>query len=193
MSKEKQHILDLINKIKLFGDNDAFIEINELYKNLCYNIAYSIYIYEDFEQDKNVVILESVKKYDPEKCAYGTYLANQIKYLCFKKRNELKVKPQLYASGLLIDQLDNNQSQEFLYDKNIEFNIDYEHDDNIKLVIDKVNSLNEDDRKLFYLRYNDGLSWRDVGKQMGMSGQAALNWHSKLIKQIRKDIPELID
>ena len=187
MSKEKPYILDLINKAKS-ADSTAFLELNELYKNLCYNIARSIYMYEDFELDKNAIMMESIRKYDPEKCIFGTYLANQIKFLCYKKRNELKVKPQLYPSGLLIDQLDNNKSQEMLYDRNIEYCHDYETNEALTIILDKVNHLDNDDRKLFELRYNDGLSWREVGKEMGMSGQAALNWHSKLIKKISRFI-----
>jgi DNA-directed RNA polymerase specialized sigma subunit len=63
----------------------------------------------------------------------------------------------------------------------------------MKIVIDKVNKLEEEEKRLFELRYSGGLSWREVGKEMGMSGQAALNFHNRLIKKIRKDIPELVD
>lgn len=190
MSNENPHILDLIDKVKKNNDDAAFLELNEIYKNLCYKIALSIYMYEDFELDKNAIFMDAIRRYDPEKqIKFATFLGTQIKYHCFNLRNKLKTSPKIYASGIMVNSDFDNTNTEFL---DFESYKKCEINDEYNFLHEKIQSLDEGEKKLIELRYfnPDKLGWRDIGKQLGMSGQAALNQCNRILKELRKDIPQ---
>lgn len=186
MSKEKPEILELVKKVKEENDNESFCRLVELYKNVFYKESHKICFVEDFEQIKDILLVEACQEYNPELSLFVTFLTNKIRYYLLRKINSQNNKPKLeYREAIYdCDFLNADMIQENSLDHKR-----YDNDVVISFLKDKIEDFDERTQKIFELRYYNSLGWREVGKEVGLSGQRAMTIHNQAIQQIRDDIP----
>jgi DNA-directed RNA polymerase specialized sigma subunit len=133
------------------------------------------------------LIYDSAATFDPSRnIKYITWLGNKVKFFCMNHtKKEFKSKHFL-EYGCLDDKKDflssriaTNLQDEPLINFNEAFDFLVKHPD-------------ERIRKVFEIRYSDlrdkPLTWRDVGKELNLSSQTAINLHTKGLKFLRRKI-----
>tara|TARA_R110002051_G_scaffold322830_1_gene414374 strand:+ start:146 stop:757 length:612 start_codon:yes stop_codon:yes gene_type:complete len=187
--------LYLIEDIKLNKDQDSLVELHERYKNMCYKQIHKFQNYfnvnninkDDMLNQSLFLIYDSAATFDPSRnIKYITWLGNKVKFFCMNHtKKEFKSKHFL-EYGCLDDKKDflssriaTNLQDEPLINFNEAFDFLVKHPD-------------ERIRKVFEIRYSDlrdkPLTWRDVGKELNLSSQTAINLHTKGLKFLRRKI-----
>lgn len=145
---------------------------------------------EEFNDEINFLVYDSARKFDlrRKKIKFSTYLADQTKWFCLNKINELKKRNTITAENnditRLIDECyshkedDKTTSREMC---NYIFSLLEQFND--KRVI-----------KIFEMRYFQGKkyknksTWSDIGRELNLTSQAVINIYRKTIDKLRDKI-----
>ena len=181
----------LINKIKKHHCSDSLQQLYRIHGGLCVKIIKKYlpqlsnknYNMEDILKDKIYVVYQTALSFNPKKkIKFSTWLGNQIRYYCLNLINK-------------------NKNDLYLTDENIKYIVEKKQLEQRNVEVDKVkteyifNLLHsmKDERieKIFKLRYFDAnklKSWNDIGKELNISTQTAINIHEKTINFLNKKI-----
>ena len=181
----------LINKIKKHHCSDSLQQLDRMHGGLCVKIIKKYlpqlsnknYNMEDILKDKIYVVYQTALSFNPKKkIKFSTWLGNQIRYYCLNLINK-------------------NKNDLYLTDENIKYIVEKKQLEQRNVEVDKVkteyifNLLHsmKDERieKIFKLRYFDAnklKSWNDIGKELNISTQTAINIHEKTINFLNKKI-----
>lgn len=181
----------LINKIKKHHCSDSLQQLDHMHGGLCIKIikrylpqlSNKNYNMEDILKDKIYVVYQTALSFNPKKkIKFSTWLGNQIRYYCLNLINK-------------------NKNDLYLTDENIKYIVEKKQLEQRNVEVDKVkteyifNLLHsmKDERieKIFKLRYFDAnklKSWNDIGKELNISTQTAINIHEKTINFLNKKI-----
>lgn len=183
--------LKLIKKIKKYNCSDSLKELESLHGGLCLKIIKKYlpqlnnrnYSIEDILKDKIYVVYQTALSFDPKKkIKFSTWLGNQIRYYCLNMIN--KNKNHLYLEDKNITYIVEKKQIEQMSSEMNKTQIEY--------IFDLLHSM-KDERieKIFKLRYfdtNKPKSWCEIGKQLDISTQTAINIHEKTINFLNKKI-----
>jgi RNA polymerase sigma factor (sigma-70 family) len=181
----------LINKIKKHHCSDCLQQLDRMHGGLCVKIIKKYlpqlinknYNMEDILKDKIYVVYQTALSFNPKKkIKFSTWLGNQIRYYCLNLINK-------------------NKNDLCLTDENIKYIVEKKQLEQRSVEVDKVKTeyifdllhAMKDERieKIFKLRYFDAnklKSWNDIGKQLNISTQTAINIHEKTINFLNKKI-----
>ena len=181
--------LELANNVKSRCCDRSLKELIERHSALCIDI-YKKYTpalcasgvpYRDIYDDKDYLVYKSALTYNPNKKAkFSTWLGNQVRYHCLNTINKKNKLVRIESN----EELDYFAMQaEVLEEKKYDIEIEY-----IFLILSKL----KDSRikKVFTLRYfgsdKKRMPWAQIGKEMGVSTQTAINLHRRGIKMLNK-------
>jgi hypothetical protein len=181
----------LINKIKKHHCSDCLQQLDHMHGGLCVKIIKKYlpqlinknYNMEDILKDKIYVVYQTALSFNPKKkIKFSTWLGNQIRYYCLNLINK-------------------NKNDLCLTDENIKYIVEKKQLEQRSVEVDKVKTeyifdllhAMKDERieKIFKLRYFDAnklKSWNDIGKELNISTQTAINIHEKTINFLNKKI-----
>jgi RNA polymerase sigma factor (sigma-70 family) len=181
----------LINKIKKHHCSDCLQQLDYMHGGLCVKIIKKYlpqlinknYNMEDILKDKIYVVYQTALSFNPKKkIKFSTWLGNQIRYYCLNLINK-------------------NKNDLCLTDENIKYIVEKKQLEQRSVEVDKVKTeyifdllhAMKDERieKIFKLRYFDAnklKSWNDIGKELNISTQTAINIHEKTINFLNKKI-----
>lgn len=181
----------LINKIKKHHCSDSLQQLDHMHGGLCVKIIKKYlpqlsnknYNMEDILKDKIYVVYQTALSFNPKKkIKFSTWLGNQIRYYCLNLINK-------------------NKNDLYLTDENIKYIVEKKQLEQRGVEVDKVKTeyifdllhAMKDERieKIFKLRYFDAnklKSWNDIGKELNISTQTAINIHEKTINFLNKKI-----
>lgn len=145
---------------------------------------------EEFNDEINFLVYDSARKFDlrRKKIKFSTYLADQTRYFCLNKINELKKRNTITAENdditRLIDECYSHKEDDKTSNKQM---CDY-----IFSLLEQFN----DKRviKIFEMRYfqvkkyKNKSTWKDIGAFLQLSSQACINLHDNAIEFIRKKL-----
>lgn len=139
----------------------------------------------DFIDQKDSVIYEAAKKYDPERSKFSTYLANKTKYLCLSEKTRFQKESKIIS----LDDIDFCQS-----DKSLSPDEDCVHNESMANIMKMI--LNHQDsrvREIFQMRYfktktNKLTPWKVIAKKLDLSAQSCINIHNRTLKFFKNRI-----
>jgi RNA polymerase sigma factor (sigma-70 family) len=185
--------LVLVNRVKENACSDSFVELSNRHGNLFYKICQSYikvlsivgYHPDDIFEDRDVVIFEAIRKYDPNRGArFSTFLANVTRWFCLNKINKTKGVPE-NGSEEEMEAAFNDKSVENFENQKPEVDVD---------AIFRTLSQTKDGRilNLFKLRYDTSLDkkrpWIEIADQLKLSVQATMQLHKKGLKLLREEM-----
>jgi hypothetical protein len=192
----KKEITDeiLVRNIKKKNCSDSIIELKNRHIGLVIDIYgkyggvltsmnYSPY---EFNNEIHNIIYNSAKSYNDKKnTKFSTYLGNMTKYYCLDKITALSKEKTINDDPdnitKIIDECSNKDNNNSLLNKEL---CDY--------IMSLLNQIN-DDRiiKIFNYRYFDGknkMTWKQIGKKIGITSQSCINLHSKAVKLLKNKL-----
>jgi len=207
MAKRKLNSLTdlyLIEDVKLNKDQESLVELHERYKNMCYKQIHKFQNYfnvnninkNDILSQSLFLIYDSAISFDPNRnIKYITWLGNKVKFFCMNHtKKEFKSKHFL-EYGYVGNGEGLDGKKDFLSSRTA-INLQDEPLINFSEAFDfLVKHPDERIKKVFEIRYSDlrdkPLTWRDVGKELNLSSQTAINLHSKGLKYLRRKIKSI--
>lgn len=180
----------LLKKIKKFHCSDSVKALDELHSGLCVKIIRKYlgplnsknYSIEDLLKDKTYVVYQAALSFDSKKnIKYSSWLGNQIRYFCLNILNKNK-------NNLCLD----NENIKYLVEKKQIEEINNSDPAKLDYIFDIISNM-KDKRieKIFKMRYFDCKklkAWNEIGKELHISTQTAINIHNKAIKFLNKKI-----
>lgn len=188
--------LQLINKIKKEKCEKSLLELasrhqgicNKMiqkYCKVCFDVGVSV---SDLNSDKLLVVYKSALSYkSSKKIKFSTWLGNQMRYHCLNTLNKSNKDISMENENIKF-LTEKKQSQE--NDNSI---LNQERVDSILDILDQMKDSRT--KKIFNLRYfsnNRVKSWHEIGKEMDISTQTAINIHNKAIEFINNKISSTI-
>lgn len=191
--------VDLIEEIKLNGQEESLKEIISRHESLCYKIYLKykrqLYLYgytqTEFESDKTTIIIDAILSYDvTKKVKFITWLGNNVLYFLLKK---LRDKDR-YITNYNFDYPTYNLSKE------LEVDNFYSEDYNKMLLINDVLAVinNLDDKRIkriFELRFFEienpkkkKTGWIQIAEEMNLSHPTVISLYKKGIEILREKI-----
>jgi RNA polymerase sigma factor (sigma-70 family) len=185
--------VDLVIRIKEDACSESFKEISSRHSNLFYKVCQSHvrtfyamgYNPNDILEDKDIVILEAVQKFDPsKKVKFSTWLGNYTRYFCLNKLNKIKAVPERGTEIEMAATFDAASVERF---ENTEIPLDLD-------AIFNTLSSTDDPRisNIFKLRYDTDLTkkrtWAKIAEQLNLTVQTTIQLHKKGLKWLREEI-----
>ena len=190
---------ELVENVKEKSCNNSLKELILRHSALCVDI-YKKYTpalcasgvpIQDVYQDKDYIVYKSALSFKPEKnVKFSTWLGNQVRYHCLNAIN---------SKGYLLN-VENEEDMDFFsYHSN--FTQQESYDLEIEYVFSILAKLKDPRiKEVFILRYftsdKKKMPWSEIGKEMSVSTQTAINLHRRGIKILNKKIqsndPDLI-
>ncbi len=179
--------LELCNLVKTDKSDTALLKLEELHSPLCYKVmgkytpafhALGINI-EDILEEKQKLILEAALSFKPDKnCKFSTWLGNRVRYKCLKEINKKRKSPKIVH-------LVNEDLQPLL--ETLGFS---PHSEDFSNYISTILEGLKDKRikKIFKYRYEDELTFNQIGRKMKLTAQGVSNLHNVGIKILRAKI-----
>ena len=170
---------ELIDKIKSTKDSSALTELANRHTGLYMSVInhYSGYSrsnidFDDLREDQYLHIYNWLMKYDPSKnMKFSTYVGENTKFMCMNLLRSINRKPIFETEDALL----NIKSQD-----TTSLNCDLTDADNL---IDDAESSKF--KKIVKLRL-EGKTWKEVGKKVSLSHEAARKKYLKNINKIQK-------
>jgi len=170
--------IDLINQVKTNNDSTALVELVERHTGIYQTVinrfsALPKIPASDLREDKAFNIYSWALKYDPARnMKFGTYVGNEARFMCLNLLNRTKESVE-YQPDIEIDE------------NAIEITSQAEDHDAMDMLEDRAKSV-KDPRfvTIFNLKHRRGLSWREIGKEMGMSHEGARKIFNEYVGQL---------
>lgn len=175
----------LITKVIAENDSNSFSELAKRHDALCFSIFNKYYnsivssgvCFDDVKEDKDLVILNAIKSFDPERnTKFSTWLGNCVRFHCLNSINKggrtvcMEEKDLITASdspdsGLKVaPECETKEMKEYAYN-----------------ILNKISDSRT--RKIFELRFfcpdAKKKPWADIAKEIGVSTQTAINLYKK--------------
>lgn len=180
----------LITRVTSEACSEAFAELSRRYENAFYKIChrYTAALIrsgvnpQDVFDEKNIILLNCVKTYDPGKGSkLSTWICNYARYLCLNSMNARKCILSVEDSDLK-ELIDNSSFSEDFRDKTSQLE-DFAF---LKNIISQI----KDPRiaKIIKMRHlSDGKrEWKHIAEKMNISSQTVINLHERGMKLLRK-------
>ncbi len=185
--------LELVGRIKELACSDSFNEIANRHSNLFYKVCQSYipvllslgHSREDLFEEKDLVLLESIQKFNPDKgAAFSTWLGNYTRYYCLNKINRRKGMPESSTLEEMESAFDEMSLEKFNYpSENI----------NLQTVFQVLENLSDKRVALvFKLRYENDLpkkrTWAAIAGELNLTISSAIQLHKKGLKLLREEM-----
>jgi len=193
MQKIKPTDNSLVRRIKNYNCSNSIVELKDRHAGLVVNIygkyggvlSAMNFSPSEFHSEIHYIIYEAAKKFDLKRkdIKFSTYLGNLTRYYCLDKITELTKDKTVQAEPEDITKI---------IDSCYNSNDTKESKEKCDYIFSILNQM-KDDRiiKIFNYRYFDGnhkMTWKEVGKEVGLTNQSCLNLHNKAIKFLREKI-----
>lgn len=146
-----------------------------------YNYAYyRLYSHADAEDVTSEVFLKAAKafdRFDPERASFSTWVLT-IAHNCTV--SFARSRKPLVLVGDDLERIDVNAA-----------NDEYpELDETSKLLSQMLDTLNDEERELVYLKYSEQMSYQEIGEALGINASTASTKVSRAIAKMRKNAPD---
>jgi len=178
---------ELIEKLKSENDSPSITELTNRHTGIYINIVNkfspiiknSIYV-NDLKEDKVINIYNFALKYDPSKnMKFGTYVGEMTKYICLNLANDKasKTTHEELNEVFSVPSLDSGPDEKC------------EASDMLEEIMNHSSSLENDtfNKILKYRLRNKPLSWKEIGKKIGLSHE----WARKIFLEKTKEMDYL--
>ena len=174
--------------VKEKDDNSSLEELIRRHSNICYKMVHgysskanSFTSFDELIKEKDYIIYKAAQSFTPSASKFSTWLANQTRYFCLNQYNRSTktfAKEERIADYLNIKYNGYVDDPEFLGEKAAEFMglIKQMKDPRIETIF-KRRFFNEDRRR----------TWKEIGSEIHMSYQGALNLYNKGLEYLRKN------
>lgn len=171
MKKDTNTIVKLAAK----GDERAILQLSEQYKNYFWQIAHKTQCKNEYAkrhildlmENKELIVFNAAKTYNPKKSKFSTYLYNYFKYLCFKTRaiNNRFVALEENYDGII--------PPEFQTDR-----------PSLNIILDLIEDKNI--QRIFRMRYKHKKTWHQIAKKLNKSHEWCRLVHNKTLPKLKK-------
>jgi RNA polymerase sigma factor (sigma-70 family) len=190
----------LVKKVKDSRCSEAIVALaerhvgifNKVYKKYFKPLNEAGYAYKNFQDDINLIVFKACSSFKEDGGSkFSTWLCNHARYFCLNEINDKnkKNKIKLDLNYFFDDKADSVLSEDLdatSHEKRIKDEADY---------VMNILSEMKDKRikKVFGMRYfsetrKSKLAWSEIGRQLGISTQTAINLHDKGAKMVRNKI-----
>jgi hypothetical protein len=183
---------ELAFMVKKNADNDALQELIVRHSGIYMDMlkayggkSFNQNQLNDFIEQKDFVIYEAAKQYEPSRAKFSTFLANKTKYMCLTEKSKFqKNSREVRFDDVDFSQRDTGPSP---YETCLQ-------KESFKKVIDMIMG-HKDERvkKIFKLRYFGGkgrklLPWKKVAVELDLSAQSCINIHDRTIELFKNRV-----
>lgn len=163
------------------GDNNSFNQLQQNYEKLCSSIisSYSTSLISsginlpDMYNEIPHIVWKASQKYDPTKnTKFSTWVATTTKGYCLQQ-----IRNTCWEKG-------KHSKYDFFGPKDIVPECDISQDD----MIEAINLLQGHEYEIFKIKYledNTDITWKEIGKKLGISLQRAHQFHGSGLKKIK--------
>lgn len=183
---ENEKALKLLKTYIELGDQDAFKAIYEGYYVMVYNVVLRIIgdsvLVEDVIQETFTKFSKQAQKFDSSKCLLSTYLIMIAKGVAFEFREREKNKKFHFFANL----------KNFFYygDKNLNQNI-FTSEIRAKVAA-IINTLPQEEQEIFVLRFDAGLSVKDISVGLNINENTVKTRISKTKKLLIAQLGDIL-
>lgn len=126
-----------------------------------------------------MLLIEAIEEYDENKASFGGFLKYKLHYY--------------FLDLAKIERPDSLNEKDGQGEEKIHFikdDFDFEKDlikkEDTKRLIELCKDLDEREREILFLKYDQGLTHKEIGQRLGLAPKTIRNTHSRTIRTLRK-------